>query len=197
LTTLTNDGKKSLPHTHTPGNPAVWVFVLSEMSEFAFFFIVFLVVKLLHPELFSTGPAQLNTLAGLANTALLITSSWFVANAVKATKSGHREKTISWLALTIAAGLLYCAIKYLEYRWNVDHGITTRTNLFFSLYYYLAFNHLLHVLIGICVIGWALLQSWLGAYDAEDHEGLEGAATYWHMIDLVWILLFPLLYIVG
>ncbi len=182
---------------HTPGNPAVWVFVLSEMSEFAFFFIVFLVVKLLHPELFSAGPKQLNTIAGLANTLLLITSSWFVANAVNATRCGQQNKTVGWLALTIAAGLLYCVIKYLEYRWNVQHGISTRTNLFFSLYYYLAFNHLLHVLIGICVIGWALLQSWLGVYDSENHRGLEGAATYWHMIDLVWILLFPMLYIVG
>ena len=193
MTALTTDKQKE----YTPGNPAVWVFVLSEMSEFAFFFIVFLVVKLLHPELFSAGPAQLNTAAGLANTLLLITSSWFVANAVKATKSGQREKTMGWLALTIAAGLLYCAIKYLEYIWNVEHGISARTNIFFALYYYLAFNHLLHVLIGICVIGWALLQSSLGVYDSENHQGLESAATYWHMIDLVWILLFPMLYIVG
>jgi len=175
----------------------VWVFVLSEMSEFAFFFTVFLVVKLLHPELFSTAPAQLNTKAGLANTLLLITSSWFVANAVRAARSAKRKKSMGWLALTITAGLLYCAIKYLEYLWNVEHGISTRTNIFFALYYYLAFNHLLHVLIGICVIGWALLQSWLGSYDSENLGGLEGAATYWHMIDLVWILLFPMLYIVG
>ncbi len=196
-TPVTNRQVASTARYHTPGNPAVWVFVLSEMSEFAFFFIVFLVVKLLHPELFSTGPSQLNTTAGMVNTLLLITSSWFVANAVKATKSGRRKKTMVWLALTIAAGLLYCAVKYLEYLWNVEHGISARSNLFFALYYYLTFNHLLHVLIGICVIGWTLVLSWLGAYDSDNHGGLESAATYWHMIDLVWILLFPMLYIVG
>ncbi len=182
---------------HTPANPAVWVFVLSEMSEFAFFFIAFLIAKHLHPETFADGPARLNTLAGVVNTLLLITSSWFVANGVKAMKRNHARRTLGWLALTILAGLLYCVVKYLEYLWNVEHGVAMRANLFFALYYYLTFNHLLHVLIGICVIGWALLQTALGAYDSRRHEGLEGAATYWHMIDLVWILLFPMIYIVG
>ncbi len=185
------------PGRHTPANPAVWVFVLSEMSEFAFFFIAFLVAKALHPEPFADGPARLNTLAGIVNTLLLITSSWFVANGVKATKRGNPRQTAGWLALTIGAGLLYCGVKYFEYLWNVEHGVAMRANLFFALYYYLTFNHLLHVLIGICVIGWALLQTLLGAYDRHRYEGLEGAATYWHMIDLVWILLFPMIYIVG
>ncbi len=182
----------------TPANPAVWVFVLSEMSEFAFFFIAFLVARALHPEIFAAGPSHLNTVAGVVNTLILITSSWFVANGVRATRDGGAPRTTAiWLALTIGAGLLYCVVKYLEYLWNMEHGVAMRANLFFALYYYLTFNHLLHVLIGICVIGWALVQTLLGSYDSHNHSGLEGAAIYWHMIDLVWILLFPMIYIVG
>ena len=186
------------PARHTPANPAVWVFVLSEMSEFAFFFIAFLLVKFLNPGLFGHGAERLAIWAGFINTILLITSSWFVARGVQAMKSnGERHRTAFWLALTIGAALLYCAVKYLEYLWNLEHGITIRGDLFYSLYYYLTFNHLLHVLIGICVIGWAPIQTLLGAYDRRRTGGLEGAAIYWHMIDLVWILLFPMIYIVG
>ncbi len=186
------------PERYTPANPAVWVFVLSEMSEFAFFFIAFLLVKFLNPELFGHGAERLAVWAGFINTLILITSSWFVARGVQGMKrNGDRRRTAVWLALTLGAALLYCLVKYLEYRWNVEHGVTIRGDLFFSLYYYLTFNHLLHVLIGVCVIGWALIQTLLGAYDRHHVEGLEGAATYWHMIDLVWILLFPMLYIVG
>ncbi|MEZ5524038.1 MAG: cytochrome c oxidase subunit 3 family protein [Pseudomonadales bacterium] len=180
-----------------PANIAVWILIWAELTEFALFFVIYLVVRSHNPELFAEGPAQLNTLAGILNTLVLLTSSYCVARAMSAIRSGHRNLCLKWLGWTLAMGLCYCAIKGWEYQWNGAEGIDSRTNRFFTLYYYLTFNHLLHVLVGMCTIGWAMLRTYLGAFNQQQHEGLEGAACYWHMIDLAWIIIFPLLYVLG
>lgn len=177
------------------GNVAVWILIYAELTEFALFFIVFLIARSHNPEMFSAGPGRLNTLAGMLNTLTLITSSFFVAKAVAAIKKGQRQTCQKWLWLTLLAGATYCGIKTWEYFWNEAAGFDLRTNLFYSLYYYLTFNHLLHVLIGMCTILWVTLNSYFDAYSANNNEGLESAALYWHMIDMVWIIIFPLLYL--
>lgn len=180
---------------HTPGNIAVWIFIYAELTEFGFFFLAFLVAKLYFPEDFHQGPSQLNTLAGLLNTLVLLTSSFCVARAVQAIKRGAQRRTVVWLLCTVGAGVTYCLIKAWEYRWNTAMGLTSRSNYFFATYYYLMFNHFLHVVVGtLTILGTALLTM-LGHYTADSHDGLESAASYWHMIDLVWILLFPLVYV--
>lgn len=178
-----------------PGNIAAWIFIYAEFTEFAFFFIIFLIAKIYKPELFFEGPTQLNTLAGMLNTLVLITSSFFVANAIKAIRNDNRKLSLKLLYLTLLLGATYCGIKTWEYNWNESMGINTRTSLFYSAYYYLTFNHILHVLMGMCVISWVTIRLHLGDYDSDNYEGLESAASYWHMIDIVWIIIFPLLYI--
>ncbi len=178
-----------------PGNIAIWILIYTELTEFALFFIAFLIAKTHYHEIFAEGPLQLNTLAGALNTLVLITSSFFVARAMAAIKVGSREQCLKWLCLTLIAGTVYCGIKGWEYYWNDAAGFSSRTNTFFALYYYLTFNHLLHVLIGMCSILFVTLRLYFGAYCASEHEGLESAACYWHMIDLVWIIIFPLLYV--
>ncbi|WP_220488051.1 cytochrome c oxidase subunit 3 family protein [Shewanella sp. SR44-3] len=178
-----------------PGSMAVWVFIYAELTEFGLFFILFLVAKAYFPEDFSQGPAKLSTFAGLANTLILLTSSLCVVNAIRAIKSGKPRVTVNWLLLTIAAGALYCGVKYWEYGRNEALGISPRDDYFIAAYYYIGFNHLLHVLIGMASIGFVATLTALGFYDGQNHEGLESAATYWHMIDLVWIIIFPLLYV--
>ena len=180
-----------------PGNMAVWVLIYAELSEFALFFIIFLFARAYNQELFSEGPSQLNMLAGLTNTVILLTSSYFVARAVRAMQSGDQRTCVRWLCLTLLAGAAYCGVKGWEYYWNEAAGFNARTDLFFSSYYYLTFNHLLHVLIGMCVILFATIRTQCGHYDQIDHEGLECAACYWHMIDLAWIIIFPLLYVLN
>ena len=180
---------------HAPGNIAVWIFIYAELTEFAFFFLAFLVAKLYFPEDFRQGPLQLNTLAGFLNTLALLTSSFFIARAVQAIKRGAQRQTVIWLLCTVGAGVTYCLIKAWEYQWNEARGITARTSYFFATYYYLMFNHFLHVVIGTFTILGTTVRAALGHFTADSHEGLEGAASYWHMIDLVWILIFPLLYI--
>lgn len=179
----------------TPGNMAVWVLIYAELFEFALFFIAFLIAKSHFPVVFSDGPLQLNTFAGTANTLVLITSSFFVARAMAAIKLGKRHECLTWLWLTLAAGSVYCGIKGWEYSWNEAAGIGARRNTFFTLYYYLTLNHLLHVLMGMCTILFVTIRTHMDIYDATNYEGLESAALYWHMIDLVWIIIFPLLYV--
>jgi cytochrome c oxidase subunit 3 len=178
-----------------PGSLAVWVFIYAELTEFGLFFILFFVAKAYYPADFSQGPPKLSTFAGLANTLILLSSSFCVVKAMAAIKLGNSKTTINWLLLTIAAGGLYCAVKYWEYGRNEALGISPRDDYFIAAYYYIGFNHLLHVLIGMATIGFVTLLTALGFYDAKNHEGLESAATYWHMIDLVWIIIFPLLYV--
>lgn len=189
----------SLPGTiskrRTPGNIAIWILIYAELTEFALFFIVFLVARAHNQELFALGPPRLNTLAGVLNTLILITSSYFVARAMRSIRAGHVKACVRWLLLTIAAGGGYCLVKTWEYYWNHSAGIDSKTNIYFSLYYYLTFNHLLHVLVGMCTLAFVTIRAHFGLYSAEQHEGLESAACYWHMIDLVWIVIFPLLYV--
>jgi cytochrome c oxidase subunit 3 len=178
-----------------PGSLAVWVFIYAELTEFGLFFILFFVAKAYFPADFSQGPPKLSTFAGLANTLILLSSSFCVVKAMAAIKLGNTKSTINWLLLTIAAGGLYCAVKYWEYGRNEALGISPRDDYFIAAYYYIGFNHLLHVLIGMATISFVAVLTALGFYDAKNHEGLESAATYWHMIDLVWIIIFPLLYV--
>lgn len=179
----------------TPGSPAIWVFIYAELTEFGFFFIAFLIAKLYYPVNFEQGPGQISTLSGLLNTLVLLSSSFCVVRALQAIKRGNQRRTIQWLLLTILAGITYFGIKTWEYQLNESAGITLRTNYYFASYYYITFNHLLHVVIGTCAMIFVTILTALGFYDQDSHEGLENAATYWHMIDLVWILIFPLIYV--
>lgn len=179
----------------SPANIAVWILVWAELTEFALFFLVFLVVRAHNPEPFAAGPGHLNTLAGTLNTLILLTSSYCVARGMAAIQRGDRRRCLRWLWATLGLGGAYLTVKGWEYGWNAAAGFDSRSNLFFTLYYYLTFNHLLHVLVGMCTLGWAMIRTHWGHFDAERHEGLEGAACYWHMVDLAWILIFPLLYV--
>ena len=179
----------------TPGSVAIWIFIYAELTEFGFFFLAFLFAKLYFPIEFYHGPTQISTITGLLNTLVLLSSSFFVARAIQAIKVNQKKCAVQWLCLTILCGVTYCLIKTWEYQLNEDAGITPRTNYYFASYYYITFNHLLHVLIGTCTIIFVTIQTALGVYDKDDHEGLESAASYWHMIDLVWILIFPLVYV--
>ncbi|MDX2322387.1 MAG: cytochrome c oxidase subunit 3 family protein [Moritella sp.] len=178
-----------------PGNIAVWILIYAELTEFGLFFVIFLIAKAANPLIFAEGPAQLHTSSGAANTLILLTSSFFVARAIHAIKRDKLKSCQRWLWLTLVAGSAYLATKAWEYGINADNGIDGTSNLFFTIYYYLTFNHLLHVMMGMCTIGWVLVRSYIFPYSKDDHEGLESAACYWHMVDLVWIMIFPLLYV--
>ncbi len=178
-----------------PGNGAVWVGIYAEMSEFALMFLVYFIAKVHYMDSFDQGPLQLNTLAGTLNTLALLTSSYFVAKAMSCVRMNQINRAIHWLWGTIGAAVFYLVIKAWEYQWNTERGIEIETNVFFTVYYYMTFNHFLHVAWGGGAILWAIFRLRSGGYTADNHEGMEAIACYWHMIDLVWIIIFPLLYV--
>jgi cytochrome c oxidase subunit 3 len=189
--------RKSTRNTgHIPGNLAIWAAILAEMSEFAVMFVVYFLAKVHNPEVFAIGPLKLNTLAGTVNTLVMLTSSFFVIRAVIAMRADKPAVSARWLWGAAISGGIYLLVKYFEYRWNTAHAITVETNLFYAVYYYVTFNHFLHVGWGTAAIIWVIYRINAGAYSHTEHEGLINIAVYWHMIDLAWITIFPLLYVI-
>ncbi len=178
-----------------PGNPAIWVGIFSELTEFALFFVIYFLARAHYLEEFQTGPLNLHTVAGTINTVVLISSSYFLVKGIFSLRKGNAVKAIRWLWMTVACGGLYLLVKYMEFQWNYANGIETNTNHFYAVYYYTTFNHMLHVGWGSGGIIWAITQIKSGRFDAINHAGLIAAACYWHMIDLAWIMIFPLLYV--
>ena len=178
-----------------PGNRGIWAGILAEMTEFALLFAVYFIARAHYPEAFREGPERLSLLAGTVNTVLMISGSWFVARAVLAVSEGRRRTSLLWLVLVLVMGLGYLVTKAFEFQWNAEHGITGRSGIFFTVYYYLTFTHIVHVVWGIIGLGWVIFRTAIGAYGPESHDGLEAFASYWHATDLVWLVIFPLLYV--
>jgi len=179
-----------------PGSLAIWAAILAEMSEFAMMFVVYFLAKVHHPELFHEGPAKLNTMAGTTNTLIMLTSSFFVVRSVMAVRSNQLRTASRWLWGAVICGILYLIIKYFEYQWNTAQGLETETSIFYGVYYYVTFNHFLHVGWGSAGLVWVIYRINTGIYTQNEHEGLINMALYWHMIDLAWITIFPLLYVI-
>jgi len=175
---------------------AIWAAILAEMSEFAIMFIVYFLAKVHNPQVFSEGPTKLSTLAGTANTLVMLTSSFFVVRGVIAMRANRADICARWLWAAVACGALYLVIKLFEYQWNTAQGLSTETNIFYAVYYYVTFNHFLHVGWGTAAIIWVIYRLNTNIYTQEEHEGLVNIALYWHMIDLAWITIFPLLYVI-
>ena len=179
-----------------PGNRGIWVGILCELTEFALMFLAYAWFKWVHPEDFHRGPGMLNTASGVWNTLVMLTSGYFAGRALLAIRRNDSVAARNWLIGTLLGGIGFLAIKAYEFSWNVDHGVLGTGNSFVAIYYYLTFNHLVHVVWGCLGLIWAILRCRFGAYSVDDHEGLEAATLYWHATDLAWIVIFPLLYVV-
>jgi cytochrome c oxidase subunit III len=178
-----------------PGNIPIWVGILSELTEFGIFFVAYFIAKYHYPEAFSRGPQSVSTVSGVFNTLILLSSSYFMAKAMINIRLDNRQKSERYLWMTFSCGCLYLLVKTGEFYWNDLQGFSTNTSEFFTIYYYMTFNHFLHVGWAACAILWVIFRLRKGAYSAKQHSGLEALAMYWHMIDLMWILIFPLLYV--
>ena len=159
-------------------------------------FMVYFLAKVHNPEVFRLGPEKLNIWAGTANTLIMLSSSFFVVRAVMAMRQNKPLISARWLWGAVGCGILYLVIKYFEYDWNTAQGLSTDTNIFYAVYYYVTFNHFLHVGWGSAGLVWVIFRLRTGIYTQNEHEGLVTMALYWHMIDLAWITIFPLLYVI-
>lgn len=179
-----------------PGDLAIWFFIFMELLVFGIFFIVYSVIRTQNIELFNYYQLTLNRELGAANTLLLITSSYFVIRAVHAIKLGNLKSCISWLYAGLAGGAGFLILKSFEYYETFTAGIRLTTNTFYMFYLSLTIFHFLHVILGMVILFAVVFKAKRGAYSAQNHVGIESGASYWHMVDLVWIILFPLVYII-
>lgn len=180
-----------------PGNKGIWVGITCELVEFSLMFTVYFIARAHYPEAFRVGPQHIWTTAGAINTVLMVTSSFFIACAVFAMRAGKSLLSRRWLIAAIVTALGYPVVKFLEVIWNLEHGINGSTGIFYTVYYYLTFNHLVHACWGILGMGWVLVRMSTNAYSAEQHDGLEALASYWHATDIVWLMIFPLFYVLA
>jgi nitric oxide reductase NorE protein len=180
---------------YPPGDLAIWIFILAELSVFAVFFAAYAFTRMNNPDLFNTYQATLDRGAALINTLALITSSYFVVRAVAAIRVGESLRCGRWLWLAILMGLVFLGVKGFEYAHHFGQGITLSTNRFYMFYLSLTFFHFMHVILGLVILLAVALKARKGGYDEREHTGVETGASYWHMVDLLWLILFPLVYV--
>ncbi|MBI4693940.1 MAG: cytochrome c oxidase subunit 3 family protein [Gammaproteobacteria bacterium] len=177
------------------GDEGVWFFITADLMMFAVFFAVFMTARLDEVALFEQSRQRLNPAIGLLNTAILLSSSWLVALAVHAARAGRREAVSRLLGLGILVGSGFAVSKACEYTAKISAGVTLLTNHFFMYYFALTGLHFVHFLAGMAVLGVCWRKSRHEAIDGRFLVWLESAGCYWHMVDLLWIFLFPMLYL--
>lgn len=186
----------SSKHDPLPGDFAIWIFILAELAVFSILFIAFAFARLYNLEMFAEGYEHLNRVAGFINTLALITSSYFVVRAVLAIKSGNNVACSRWLNLALLFALIYVVVKLWEYTQAFSAGYNLHTNTFYMLYFLITFFHFAHVLLGMVILLVVSKKAKAGDYNASEHSGIETGASYWHMVDLLWVILFPLVYVI-
>jgi cytochrome c oxidase subunit 3 len=193
-------------HTGEQADPAVafesaklgvWTFLATEVLLFGALFTAYTVFRMKYPELFRVEHAKLDRVLGAVNTVVLITSSFTVVLGVDAIRRGKARLLEAYFGATVLLAGVFLCIKYAEYTAKFHHGIYPRTNLFFSIYFMLTGLHGIHVLLGMGVLSYVVVLSRRGRFSERYHTPVEMSGLYWHFVDLVWIYLFPLLYLIG
>lgn len=173
----------------------MWCFIYAELLVFGIFFLAYAFARARNVELFNASQLELNRVSGMINTMLLVTSSYFVVRAVEAIRRGQHKRCANWLFAAMGLGGAFMVLKLVEFGAKVSDGISMSTNTFYMFYLFLGFFHFMHVLLGMVILGAVALKARRGEYSAAEHAGVETGASYWHMVDLVWIVLFPLIYV--
>ncbi|MDA0821066.1 MAG: cytochrome c oxidase subunit 3 family protein [Proteobacteria bacterium] len=180
---------------HLPGETGVWVFILGDMLMFALLFAVFIYYRSQDVGLFAGSQLTLNQTFGAFNTLLLLSSSWFVALGINAARKSLGKISARYFAATFCCALAFVVVKVFEYGEKFNAGIAITTNDFYMYYFMLTGIHLIHVVIGMGVLTFL----WHTARSAELNEKninvLESGASFWHMVDILWIVLFALFYL--
>ena len=171
----------------------MWVFVLFEALVFTAYFAVYVVSRTRSPELFLASQAHLSLRVGVFNTLVLLTSSWSVAACVQAARARAFRAALANALLTMLLGFVFLVSKVSEWATEIGQGFTFTTDEFSSFYYFLTGIHFIHLLIGFVVLAVAVRQIRNPA--GRSQQTIETCATYWHTIDLLWILIFALLYV--
>ncbi|MBI2930979.1 MAG: cytochrome c oxidase subunit 3 [Planctomycetes bacterium] len=178
---------------HQTAKLGMWLFLSTEVMMFAGFIAAYIVLRAANPSM-TADAAKLDRTLALVNTLVLITSSLLMALAVNAIREGHAGRMRLFLAGTVLLGFAFLAVKSFEYVAKFSHGITSRTSIFFSCYFTMTGLHGLHVVGGIVTM--LILLALSRRFNAQRYVAVENAGLYWHFVDIVWIFLFPMLYLV-
>jgi nitric oxide reductase NorE protein len=178
-----------------PGVDGVWVAIGADSVIFAILFLTFMQARLKDPALFEASRHTLNMNFGGIDTLILLTSSWSVALAIQALKRDLVDRVPRYLLGGALTGLLFMMSKSIEYFQKFAKGLTPATNDFYMWYFTLTGIHLLHVVFGTSLLTYAWIKSRRGAYSSSNRVVPECVASYWHLVDLLWIMIFPLLYL--
>ncbi|MEE1671553.1 cytochrome c oxidase subunit 3 [Streptomyces sp. WAC07094] len=181
-------------HRHIPGEPGLWVFLLGDMIMFSVFFGFIAVLHGRYPRMFRASQQALHPDLGLLNTLLLLTASALVARGLRQLRGSRPARTLPW-ALLCALG--FAAVKGSEYALVIHAGHTPSSNDFFMYYFVFTGIHLAHLAIGTGALTVLIVLSRRPALSRGQLLAAEGAAAYWHMVDLLWLVLFPLFYLVA
>lgn len=179
-----------------PGDFAIWIFIFAEMLAFGVLFVAYAFTRAQNIELFNASQLTLSRTSGAINTLVLITSSYFVVRGVAAIKHGMNKQCAHWLTGAFLLGGVFVCIKMVEFHAKFAADITMSTNNFYMFYLSLTFFHFMHVLMGMVIIAIIIIKAKRGGYSAQDYVGVETGASFWHMVDFLWIILFPLVYII-
>jgi nitric oxide reductase NorE protein len=183
------------PELRLVGDLAVWLIVLAELLAFGIFFLSYAFARTFEVALFNASQSTLDLNSGAINTALLITGSWCVVRAVQAIKRDASGISARWQLAALACGSGFVVIKWLEFSAKADAGLDLSSNTFYMFYFLLTGFHFLHVLAAMVFLTILLVKTRGGHYGSHDHHALESGAAFWHMVDLLWIVLFPLVYV--
>ncbi len=189
------DRSASASWSEPPGGILVWIIVVLEVMTFGMGLVAFLVQGREHAEMFRHGRAMLSQSIGMANTLILLTGGLFMANAVSKLRQGRVDAAKRWLIAAIGSGLLFLVLKSIEYADKLHHGFDLHADTFFMFYWLLTGFHFVHVLVAVVILlfMWRGIQK--GRYTSTRHEDVESSAVFWHMCDLIWLLLYPVIYL--
>jgi cytochrome c oxidase subunit 3 len=192
------------------GRMGIWIFLVTEVLFFGGMFCAFAVFRSWYFDAFKEAHHHLDKVMGAINTVVLICSSLTMALGVRSAQRSKTKLTVAMLALTIAFACVFLVIKYFEYSHKFHDGLLPGAaftaegfqtgkdaGIFFAVYFMMTGVHGLHVVIGIALIGWVLWRAARGEFSSRYYAPVEGVGLYWHLVDLIWIYLFPLLYLVS
>ena len=193
-------------HDYTGAKIGMWLFLFTEILLFGGLFLVYSVYRARNPAEFQTAAAELSLIIGAVNTVILLTSSLTMALSISAIRRSEKKASVIFQAITIVLAIVFLVNKYFEWGAKIGHGIYPNAPellakphgeiLFYGLYYVMTGLHAIHVLAGIVLLTIMLAYTIRGSITAQDFVKLENSGLYWHLVDIIWIYLFPLLYLI-
>jgi cytochrome c oxidase subunit 3 len=200
---------ESAEHEFQASKQGMWLFMVTEVLMIGAIFVGYLIMRGRFPEAFHEAHKVLDVKLGALNTVVLILSSCTMVLGVSAAQRGNNKRVVNMLLVTIALGAVFCVVKYFEYTHKFHEGIfpggfytykhltTPHAPLFFSFYFVMTGIHAFHVVVGMGLMTWIVTRVKRGHISPQFFTPVELVGFYWHFVDLVWIYLFPLLYLLG